>query len=656
MPYRQTWTLLGYARGALLKSISLAPQEEMTIEVFTWDRHKRQVEESLTTEQEKSAETTLTHRDTLETVRDAVEHSGWKLSAHADVTIPSTPVKVGASGENKDELDLTNKTTHTVVAEAVEKASTRIKATRQTKIEESVEFGSEQRVTRKLKNPNMCRTLTFDYYEVVSGYSVSTALRRERIRLCVLVPNLIPGGVDRGFLLCHEGVLRDALRNKAYLGGFDAARMLAAAERLCTFKCRAACTCSSLSGGAASPSGSGAPPIGGPGSGGPIDRGTGIPGLSPWSGALRMAVAGTDPMAGVAAAATDLINCVNGLDKAKPDDYCSLSWDADDTARDKARAAFGSWRFWLIVQKMDPSNWSRLRAFAQANRTDAAALDGVMSQVDFTRIETSDPVFKGLEEVGDELTQLGAACSVRYSFDLFKPPLNDNGLGGSLANANAALAAYQAATTPASGTSTSSNGSAAPKQDEYSAKDLAEASIAEDQLLCHVREDESYYRGEIWRHVSADDQLRFLQHLGSIDQIVDNQVLGFVGENAAMPVLIDRKDLSPLNAWFETVVSGDDANPPEPLELVLPTPGVETQTRLGDCDACEHFILEHRRLDLEQKVAEVAAARAHAGQEASEAERYKKRLAQTPPNLDAPSPCCEGQTSLRVVLDKPPTV
>src|SRR5690606_23283067 len=38
--FEQEWELKGYSRGALLNSITLSPREEVTVEVFTFDRLK----------------------------------------------------------------------------------------------------------------------------------------------------------------------------------------------------------------------------------------------------------------------------------------------------------------------------------------------------------------------------------------------------------------------------------------------------------------------------------------------------------------------------------------------------------------------------------------------------------------------------------------
>jgi hypothetical protein len=663
MPYRQTWELEGYARGALLNSISLSPQEETTIEVFTWDRYKRTSEESLTTESETLAETTITNRDTVETVHDAAQDSGWSVDGKIGVTIPSTPFTVGGGAGTSKTLKDTNKATHELMAEAVQKASVRVKATRQTKVEQSHEFGSEQRVTRKLKNPNMCRTLNLDCFEVVAGHSVSTTLLRDEIRLCVLVPNLIQGAIDRSFLLCHEGVLRTVLREATYLSGFDAIHSLAASQRLCEFKCQATCDCQGTTPKASqygphpappptTPRPAPAPPSGAPST--PIDRGpvilTYLTG-SVAGGTLTSAVQTPDPTGRVAPAASDLISRIRGLDSARSDSWCASLFPSDD-----ATLTCGRWYFWLIVKQFYNSSWTYLRSFANAGDTSPDALGIMLSKVDLTQIETNNPVFSGIQALSEAAHQMDELCRVKFLLN--NPHPDDNGLAGSLTNARAALAAYRAATitpqpTPSgTGTGTSSNGSV-QKQDEYSAKDLAEASVAEEQLLSHVRENESYYRNQIWRHLDAEDQARLLSLLGNLDAIVGKQVLGFVGDKAAMPVLIDQ--IAALLDWFNANVTNGEFGPDPPAQLlILPTPALTMEARLGLCDACEDFIMKHRDLDLQLKTAEVAAAQAHADQEASEAQRYKQRLAGTPPDLDTPT-CCDGQVTVRVLLDKPPT-
>ena len=66
VPYLQDWTLSGYARGALLNTISLGPLEETTIEVFSWERRRRETEDTTGREDETTREGTVNNKDTLQ--------------------------------------------------------------------------------------------------------------------------------------------------------------------------------------------------------------------------------------------------------------------------------------------------------------------------------------------------------------------------------------------------------------------------------------------------------------------------------------------------------------------------------------------------------------------------------------------------------------
>ena len=73
------------------------------------------------------------------------------------------------------------------------------------------------------------------------SYAVETQLDKSHIRLGVLVDNMLPGPIDRQFVLVHEGVLQRVLRHEAYRPGFDAARMLDGYDRICEITAATAC-------------------------------------------------------------------------------------------------------------------------------------------------------------------------------------------------------------------------------------------------------------------------------------------------------------------------------------------------------------------------------------------------------------------------------
>ena len=108
--------------------------------------------------------------------------------------------------------------------------------------------------------------------------------------------------------------------------------------------------------------------------------------------------------------------------------------------------------------------------------------------------------------------------------------------------------------------------------------------------------------------------------------------------------------------WFQGNVLDNPGlqEPPQPFPVTLQTPGVMTEPRLGQCDACEEFIMKHRELDVQRMTHEIVAAQQRAEMEKFEAQRYQMRLAQKPPMLEDPDLNRETG-AIRVILqdDRP---
>lgn len=245
-PHRQVWTLLGYTRGELLSSIPLTPQEETTIEVFSWDRRVLQTETTTTDETENISTTRQTTKDSTQIVREAQRQRHWDANGngHIDLNINKVVSLGGQAGGTIGKLlNDTARRTSDSLAEAVNEATQQVKSSRQTVVTETAEIGSETRVTRTIRNLNMTRTLTFDYFEVLATYRVETALAKADVRLCVLTDDLLPGDINRYFVLHHEGSLRNVLLSEQYRAGFDAVRLLATFEATCAVACAPACEC-----------------------------------------------------------------------------------------------------------------------------------------------------------------------------------------------------------------------------------------------------------------------------------------------------------------------------------------------------------------------------------------------------------------------------
>jgi hypothetical protein len=227
--YEQEWELLGYSKGSLISSINLAPREEMQIEVFSWDKHKLEKEKEFGTEYEFNREiNNLTKADTTIT-RDMKDSLNARADANLNINLPTSKVSGGggarAGGEWATEEQFA--TDVNLITESSVKSAEKFKATHRVKIVETHEFGEENRTIRKIQNPNASRTLTFNYFEILENYQVTTRLTDASL-FCLLVENPALPAFDLPFVMAYEYRLQQVLLSSNYKAGFDAARILAA--------------------------------------------------------------------------------------------------------------------------------------------------------------------------------------------------------------------------------------------------------------------------------------------------------------------------------------------------------------------------------------------------------------------------------------------
>jgi hypothetical protein len=134
---------------------------------------------------------------------------------------------IGGNAGTKQVVGNITRTTLQNFHEQTIKASEKVHISRQLKITESEETGSENRTTRKLRNNNLCHPVTYHYFELDARYEVTTQFTKSEAVFVLLVNNPLARpnyGVD--FIRTYETVLRSALLDPAVASGFDAARTL----------------------------------------------------------------------------------------------------------------------------------------------------------------------------------------------------------------------------------------------------------------------------------------------------------------------------------------------------------------------------------------------------------------------------------------------
>jgi hypothetical protein len=88
VPWKQTWTLRGFSRGNLLHTIAMAPQEQINMQVQSWERKSRSLEQSTETETDQQTDVTQTTRDTEDVFKEMVsKHDfAWQISGSIDAS------------------------------------------------------------------------------------------------------------------------------------------------------------------------------------------------------------------------------------------------------------------------------------------------------------------------------------------------------------------------------------------------------------------------------------------------------------------------------------------------------------------------------------------------------------------------------------------
>lgn len=618
VPYLQDWTLNGYARGALLNTISMGPLEETSIEVFSWERHRRETEDTTGSETESSREGSVNNKDTLDVVDETRRENGWKLDVGVDVSYPGVPIGGHVGFSLKDELTKNTKNATQNINEATMKAATKIKSTRQTKVIETSEFGTETKVVRRLKNPNMGRTLNLDAFEVVAHFGVVTRLEKSGVRLAALAemydfltPMLTKGPGQKEAILSFEHVISPLIPANLK-AGFAATRLLLASERLCAFKCAPVCKCEEK-----------------PGTGPDIapekvlTREQEIVAQLP---ALTLAVrdaTNTIAAAGFVTLGRTIKQNLENL--LNPDSSSRPNQDQWDMARLEAK------RYLFRRFVMDgPATrfWASAKVFAASNRDESNAKKVITARkIQGADVLNTIAIFLSLQGrvVGEIANMIGSG------WPLVVPDLIISGLGFDDAGLEPALDALQSALEELDGlrkpppAPAAADGAlpaaiaAVVEKPDYEPKALAEASIDFDLLIRYLQNNANFFRAQLWKSIDPADRLRFLAIYGSLGALTTGRILGFVGTAAILELDVSR--FPEIENWFDEMITHNDGLDValSDFKTILPTPGVVLEARLGACDALEPYLAESRTIELSR-------SRSIAEQQSLEAKRRGLKL------------------------------
>jgi len=163
--YRQDIELDKYGLGDLLYSISLLPNEEVTLEIKTWETSRVQQDEDDSTEQRNTSDIKSSSSTASEVAHRA------ETKEHVGVDAKASYSGFGASAEvhadwSKD-TDTMNSNLAKEAQDRSQQESHEFKSTHKVRLAVSREQGAESKSVRKIRNINQAHTLNANYYEIL---------------------------------------------------------------------------------------------------------------------------------------------------------------------------------------------------------------------------------------------------------------------------------------------------------------------------------------------------------------------------------------------------------------------------------------------------------------------------------------------------------
>jgi hypothetical protein len=642
--YRQKWSLKGYARGRIISSIPVAPQEEVTVEVTTIDKRVTTWEQATSEERTTASEATVSGKTSHDVVDELTRNKNWKLTAGGEVSVPIKAVTLnGSVGTEltKQTQKVDKETLQTIVEETV-KASQTVRSKVDTKVTETHEWSTETKSTRKLRNPNVGRLVVYDFFEVLGGFDLDTQIVPDSLQLGVAVDLPFNATFDRAFILRHEGVLAGALLDDRQKEGLAAARWLAAHDLWCAGTCRCARK-------APPPS-----PIGDE----VADQPAGSSNKEPSSQATAV-----EHSPELDAACTAIQSAIEDLRDASYKTLADLV-GAFGKPDSEWRAAELKWHRYLYrrygLEAFNSLFWAACNAFADVPSPSRWDLEKLLRSADTGFIET---VIRGLaiQLQAIDLTARLAVDLVQLTWKLpvmaGKANFDDAALGVAISRGRRALEAVEdedeardsgsTSTTPGDGkTDTTGKTQPPPTQgvtaaaDPYPEEECARKLVAEHALIEHLRFNQDHYLGALWNSLGHLDQQRMLMaRYETLVDWTDPTALAVLDGKLVLPLATGRvpdADQALIKARADLAAAHETAT----KSVVLPTGATHVQGRLGRCDVLEPALVDERRHALDERAAQATLAQHTAAQAEAETARYLARLDHKPQLLGDP----EGAT------------
>jgi hypothetical protein len=202
--HRQSWRLLGYARGELVRTVPLGPREAQRVSVRILRRRRVARTSEQATSYETSHEAGEVTKDTAEVVAEASSKLGATVSTEVSGGYgPFIQGKLSAS--LSAELAQSSKETNTRLNETMQKTASRMKRDTKVSVSTETETTFEESRSSELVNPNDEVGVTYLYHRLQQRHWVTTEVGE--VHSVVFVPEPMLGVITEDWVREHADVL-----------------------------------------------------------------------------------------------------------------------------------------------------------------------------------------------------------------------------------------------------------------------------------------------------------------------------------------------------------------------------------------------------------------------------------------------------------------
>src|SRR5205809_642139 len=231
--FKQVWRADGYSLGDLLYSLPLAPNQEKQIAILDWDRREMASRTEALTEEESLRAVLSRDRDISEIARSSLqEHTEGGSEAQTGgffggIGAAFGPVLLGIAGGSasassnawQDSSRQFSANMLNQLRDRTMQSASSVRSQRATVIQTVRQGETARAQTEVAANRNHCHAVTTEYFEVLRHFQVTQEL--VDVQECLFIP--LPFSMfDRPKALRWREILASRIRNRGLRGGFDA--------------------------------------------------------------------------------------------------------------------------------------------------------------------------------------------------------------------------------------------------------------------------------------------------------------------------------------------------------------------------------------------------------------------------------------------------